>query len=62
MMAGGAQNGAPRYNLFFSVNLNNLTNHTNLTGYSGNMQSLNFMQPTAAGQARRVSVSMGFGF
>jgi hypothetical protein len=48
--------------LFFSANLNNLTNHTNLIGYSGNMQSLNFMQPTAAGQARRVSVSMGFGF
>jgi hypothetical protein len=62
VMAGGAQSGAPRYNLFFSANFNNLTNHTNLTGYSGNMQSLNFMQPTAAGQARRVSVSMGFGF
>jgi hypothetical protein len=62
MVAAAAQNVPPRYNLFISLNASNLTNHENLTGYSGNMLSPFFMRPTAAGGPRRVSVSMGFSF
>jgi hypothetical protein len=40
----------------------NLLNRTNYQSFSGNMLSSRFLQPTSAGQARRVEVGMQFRF
>jgi hypothetical protein len=45
-----------------SVYLENLTNHANYTGYSGNMKSPFFLQPTSVDGVRRVTFSLGFSF
>jgi len=44
---GGGGGGTGRYNLTFSVNFNNLLNHTNLNNPVGNLGSLLFGQSTA---------------
>ena len=69
MMNGGAitattlaAQAAPRYRVNFSVNLENLTNHANLTGYSGLMTSQYFLQPTQVQGVRRITFSIGVSF
>jgi hypothetical protein len=54
------QTGRYRFNLF--VNIQNLTNHQNLGGYSGVRTSPFFMQPTLAANPRRVDLGMGVNF
>jgi hypothetical protein len=54
------QQGRYRWNLF--VNVQNLTNHQNLGGYSGVETSDYFRQPTLAINPRRVDIGMGLNF
>jgi hypothetical protein len=42
--------------------ITNLTNRANLTGYSGVMTSLFFMQPTAVANPRKVDFGINFFF
>jgi hypothetical protein len=51
-----------RYRLEFYLQAFNILNHTNLTGYTGNLRSPDFGQPTSAGPARRIELGMNFGF
>jgi hypothetical protein len=51
-----------RYRISFNCNVQNLTNHTNLSGYSGNMLSPFFGKPTNAFGQRRIDVGMNLGF
>jgi hypothetical protein len=53
---------ASRYRLTFSASISNLTNHHNLTGYSGVMTSPFFGRPQSASGVRRVSLSTSFSF
>jgi hypothetical protein len=71
---GGGGNAGGRYNLTFSLNFNNLLNHTNLSNPVGNIGSLLFGQSTstaggfggfgAAGTAynRRIDAQLRFSF
>ena len=71
---GGGATGGGRYNLTFSVNFNNLLNHTNLANPQGNLGSPFFGQSTstaggfggfgAVGSAynRRIDVQLRFSF
>jgi hypothetical protein len=69
---GGGGGGGPmmmmmdgtntRYRLEFYVQAFNILNHTNLMGYTGNLRSPDFGQPTSAGPARRIELGMNFGF
>ena len=59
---GDAQGGANRYRLSFNVNVTNLTNHANYTGFSGVMTSPFFERPTAVANPRKVDISVSFGF
>jgi hypothetical protein len=47
-------------NLF--ANINNLTNHQNLGGYSGIETSPNFRKATFAMNPRNVNIGVGFNF
>jgi hypothetical protein len=58
----GAQGVQARYRLNVFVNVQNLTNHQNLGGYSGVMTSAFFMQPTLATNPRRVDLGMSVNF
>lgn len=60
--AGGAPGGPGRYAMNVFVNVQNLTNHQNLGGYSGVMTSPFFMQPTFAVNPRRVDLGMSMNF
>lgn len=51
-----------RYRMNAFVNLQNLTNHQNLGGYSGVMTSPFFMKPTFAVNPRRVDLGMSLNF
>jgi hypothetical protein len=51
-----------RYRVSLNVSVQNLTNRTNLIGYSGVMTSPFFGLPTAAINPRRVNVGLLFGF
>ena len=58
-----AQNGAgpaaqPRYRMNVYVSVNNLTNHANLTGYSGVMTSGFFLQPTGVQNPLKVDIGL----
>jgi hypothetical protein len=52
----------PRYRLNVFCNIQNVTNHQNLGGYSGVMTSSFFMKPTLAANPRRVDVGMNVTF
>ena len=54
--------GQPRYRLTTFVNIQNVTNHQNLGGYSGVMTSPFFGQPTFASNPRRVDIGIGATF
>jgi len=58
-MAAQAQ---PRYRLSFNVEISNITNHANYTGYSGVMTSPFFLQPTSVTGVRRINFGMGLSF
>ena len=60
VMTGGA--APPRYRLGIQVNVQNLTNHANYTGYSGVMTSPFFLQPTNVMGTRKVDISLNFSF
>jgi hypothetical protein len=51
-----------RYRIALTCQIQNLTNHTNLSGYSGNMLSPFFGKPTNSFGQRRVDVGMNLGF
>jgi hypothetical protein len=51
-----------RYRLNFFANVFNMTNHANLTGFSGVQTSPFFMQPTAASGTRSVNFGVNFSF
>jgi hypothetical protein len=51
-----------RYRMNVFVNVNNLTNHQNLGGYSGVATSPFFMRPTLAMNPRAVNVGLGLNF
>ncbi|MGE0445142.1 MAG: carboxypeptidase regulatory-like domain-containing protein [Vicinamibacterales bacterium] len=57
----GGQNNE-RFRVEFYAQAFNLLNRTNYQSFSGNMLSSRFLQPTSAGQARRVEVGMQFRF
>ncbi len=61
---GGNNGGAlgSRYSLELFVSADNVLNNVNYAGYSGNMLSRFFLQPTSAQAPRRVQVGMGFRF
>jgi hypothetical protein len=58
---GGGVLGS-RYSLELFVSADNVLNNVNYSGYSGNMLSRFFLQPTSAQAPRRVQVGMGFRF
>ena len=60
VMTGG--NAPPRYRLGIQVNVQNLTNHANYTGYSGVMTSPFFGQATNVMGTRKVDISLNFSF
>ena len=51
-----------RYRIGLSMNAVNLTNRFNYGGYSGNMLSPDFMQPTFVSNPRRIDVGVNVGF
>jgi hypothetical protein len=53
---------APRYKLSVFASVNNLTNHANLTGFSGVMTSPFFMTPTGVQNPRKVDIGLNVGF
>jgi len=53
---------APRYRLLLSLSVQNLTNHANWVGYSGNMRSPFFLKPTGVDGVRTANLSLGFSF
>jgi len=57
-----AAQSAGRYRLSLIVNVQNLTNHGNLTGYTGTLTSINFGQPTTVLGTRKVDIGMGLSF
>jgi hypothetical protein len=58
----GTYSDITRYRVTFQVQAQNLTNHSNYTGYSGVLTSPFFGQPTAVLNPRRIDVSVTFGF
>jgi hypothetical protein len=60
--ATGAAGPQGRYRLNVFVNVQNLTNHLNLGGYSGVMTSPFFLRPTLAANPRRIDMGMGVNF
>ena len=62
---GGGRGGAnqpQRYTLELYANVSNLFNRVNYGGFSGNLRSPFFGQPTSASQARRIEVGTNFRF
>jgi hypothetical protein len=59
---GGLDNPGKRYGLEFFVQVYNLLNHMNATGFSGVLTSPFFGQPTAAAPPRRVEVGTRVSF
>ena len=57
-----AAQSAGRYRLSFNVQVQNLTNHGNLSGYSGTQTSTNFGRPTTVLGTRKVDIGMGLSF
>ena len=60
VMTGGPP--PPRYRIGIAVSIQNLTNHTNYTGFSGAMTSPFFLQPQNVLNTRKVDVSLNFSF
>jgi hypothetical protein len=60
--AAGPTSSQGRYAMNVFVNIQNITNHQNLGGYSGVMTSPFYRQPTYAVNPRRVDIGMGMNF
>jgi hypothetical protein len=60
--SAGAGPAAQRYKLSLYVNINNLTNHANLTGFSGIVTSPFFMTATGVQNPRKVDIGMNISF
>ena len=58
----GAGQGQPRYRLSLYASVNNLTNHANLSGFSGVMTSPFFLTATGVQNSRKVDIGMNVGF
>jgi hypothetical protein len=58
----GAANIPQRYRVSMYVNINNLTNHANLAGFSGVMTSPFFMTATTVQNPRKVDIGMNITF
>lgn len=58
----GAGDAEGRYRLMFTLQIANLTNRFNYTGYSGVMTSPFFLQPTAVQNPRKVDIGVSFTF
>jgi Carboxypeptidase regulatory-like domain len=58
----GANQNTGRYRLSLTVNVQNLTNHGNLIGYTGTQTSTNFMRPTSVQGTRKVDIGIGLSF
>ncbi len=58
----GTYSDAVRYRLTFSLQTQNLINHSNYSGYSGVLTSPFFGQPTAVFNPRRVALNVQFNF
>jgi hypothetical protein len=52
----------PRYRVSFNFGVSNLTNRVNRTGFNGTMTSPFFLQPTGAGQPRKLDMGISFQF
>jgi hypothetical protein len=57
-----AAQSAGRYRLSVIVNVQNLTNHGNLIGYTGTLTSINFGKPTTVQGTRKVDIGLGLSF
>jgi hypothetical protein len=62
MVMGPGPAGASRYRVTFSVNVQNLTNHVNHTGWNGTMTSPFFRQSTSVGAPRKMDLGISFSF
>jgi hypothetical protein len=62
MVMGPGGVGAARYRLTFSLNVQNLTNHVNHTGWNGTMTSPFFRQSTSVGAPRKMDLGVSFSF
>jgi len=60
LAGSGAESKRVRFELFVAAA--NLFNNANPMGYSGVMTSPFFMEPTAAGPARKIDLGMKIGF
>jgi hypothetical protein len=60
--AAGGPGAAQRYKLSMYASVNNLTNHANLSGFSGVMTSPFFMTPTGVQNPRKVDIGMNVSF
>ena len=58
----GAAQSAGRFRLSLNAQVQNLTNHGNLTGYSGTLTSSNFGRPTSVVGTRKVDIGLGLSF
>ena len=59
---GGGGSAPQRYRLSVFLSVNNLTNHANLSGFSGVMTSPFFMTPTGVQNPRKVDLGMNISF
>ena len=59
---GGGGSGPQRYRLSVFLSVNNLTNHANLSGFSGVMTSPFFMTATGVQNPRKVDLGMNISF
>ncbi len=60
--AGGSASTAGRFRVSLNVNVQNLTNRSNLGGYVGTITSGAFGQPTVVLGTRKIDVGLGFSF
>ena len=60
--AAGSAQRAGRFRLSLNVNVQNLTNHANYTGYIFTLTSPHFGQPQSVLSTRKIDVGMGFTF
>jgi len=58
----GSASSAGRYRLSFNLQIQNLTNRGNLTGYIGNLTSRDFGKPSQIVGTRKVDFGMGISF
>ena len=58
----GAASNAGRYRMSFNVNVQNLTNHANLTGFITRITAPDFGRPTSSFGTRKIDVGMGISF